>query len=325
MITRRDLLAVVAGSLALGAVSARAQGRSRPARVGWLSYLASPDPAVQILRDGLRELGHVEGKSYVLVARYADGDFTRLPGLVQELAAERIDVLVTRGPSADFTKTVRSRIPVVFAYSGDPVEAGFADSLRKPGRNMTGITFMALELAAKRVEVLKELLPKATRIALLSNPEHAGELSEYRVTDEAARRLGATITRHLVRNPKELESAYSAIAVSRPDAMLVFPDSLTVNRRKEIVGFAARARIPAMYGWTEFVESGGLVSYGPGLFENFKTLAVFADKVLKGTPANSIPIEQVKKIALTLNMAAARALGITIPQSILVRADRVVE
>lgn len=325
MTTRRDLLAVVAGSLALGAVSARAQGRSRLARVGWLSYLASPDPAVQTLRDGLRELGHVEGKSYVLVARYADGDFTRLPGLVQELAAERIDVLVTRGPSADFTKTVRSRIPVVFAYSGDPVEAGFADSLRKPGRNMTGITFMALELAAKRVEVLKELLPKATRIALLSNPEHAGELSEYQVTDEAARRLGATITRHLVRNPKELESAYSAIAASRPDAMLVFPDSLTVNRRKEIAGFAARARIPAMYGWTEFVESGGLVSYGPGLFENFKTLAVFADKVLKGTPASSIPIEQIKKIALTLNMGAARALGLTIPQSIMVRADRVIE
>jgi len=277
------------------------------------------------LRAGLRELGHVEGKTFVIVPRFADGDFTRLPRLVEELAAERLDVLVSRGPSVDYTKTIRSRVPVVFAYSGDPVAAGFADSLGKPGRNMTGITFMALELSAKRIEVLKELVPQASRIALLSNPEHAGELAEYRVTEDAARRVGASTTRYLVRNPRELLAVFDEIRAARPDAMIVFPDSLTLIRRKEIVDFAAGARIPSMYGWTEFVDSGGLVSYGPALTENFKSLARFTDKILKGADASAIAIEQVSRIALTVNAAAARRIGLAVPSSILLRADRVIE
>jgi putative ABC transport system substrate-binding protein len=184
---------------------------------------------------------------------------------------------------------------------------------------------MAVELSAKRVEVLKELIPKASRLALLSNPEHAGELSEYRVTDDAARRLGATITRYLVRTPEDLTPAFTAIRASSPDAMIVFPDALTLARRKDITDFAATARIPAVYGWTEFAESGGLLSYGPTLTENFRTLAVFVDKIIKGADASRIPIEQVKKITLTLNRSAARALGLNVPQSILVRADKVIE
>jgi putative ABC transport system substrate-binding protein len=325
MNTRRRTLALLAASLAFAPLAAFAQRNAGPARVGWLSYLSDPDPGLDLLREGMRDLGYVEGKSYVIVARFANGDFTRLPKVVEELAAERIDVLVSRGPSVDFTKTIRSRIPVVFAYSGDPIAAGFGDSLRKPGRNMTGITFMAMELSAKRIEVLKELVPKAKRIALLSNPEHSGELSEYRVTEETARRLGAAITRYLVRAPQELAPAFAAIRASNPDAMIVFPDSLTLARRKDIAEFAALARIPCMYGWTEFAESGGLLSYGPGLTENFKTLAVFVDKLLKGADANNIPIEQVRKIGLTLNLAAARALGLKVPQSLLVRADRIIE
>jgi len=326
MTTRREFtLALAAGAIALPP-SAFGQRQTVPtARVGWLSYLADPDPGLALLREGMREQGYVEGKEYVITARFANGDFTQLPRLVDELAAERVDVIVSRGPSVDFTKSIRSRIPVVFAYSGDPIEAGFADSLRIPGRNMTGITFMAVELSAKRVEVLKELIPKASRLALLSNPEHAGELSEYRVTDDAARRLGATITRYLVRTPEDLTPAFTAIRASSPDAMIVFPDSLTLARRKDITDFAATARIPAVYGWTEFAESGGLLSYGPTLTENFKTLAVFVDKIIKGADASRIPIEQVKKITLTLNRSAARALGLNVPQSILVRADKVIE
>lgn len=325
---RRKLLiatALLPALLAWRSHPVLAQRGGQPARVGYLSAIPQPDGALQTLRDGLRELGHVEGKTYVIVARFAEWDFTRVPRLVEELAAERIDVLVSRGQVTEFAKAVRSRVPVVFAFSGDPVEAGFAESLRRPGLNMTGITFMALELSAKRVEVLKELLPKATRIALLSNPEHAGELSEYRVTDDSARRLGAAVTRYLVRDGAELQAAYAAIRRSRPDAMIVFPDALTLERRKEIAEFAAHAGIPSMYGWTEYVESGGLMSYGPGQDENYRTLAIFVDKVLKGTPAGSIPIEQVRKIGLTLNMAAARALGLSVPPSILLRADRVIE
>lgn len=325
MSSRRAVLALLSGIVVFRPRHALAQRATVPARIGWLSYIGQPDPGLENLRDGLRELGYTEGRSFVIVPRFADGDFTRLPRLVDELATERLDVLVSRGPSVDYTKTIRSRVPVVFAYSGDPVAAGFADSLSKPGRNMTGITFMALELSAKRVEVLKELVPHASRMALLSNPEHAGELAEYGVTEDAARRLGAAITRYLVRTPQELAAVFADIRAARPDAMLVFPDSLTLVRRKEIAEFAARERIPSMYGWTEFVEAGGLVSYGARLTDNFKTLATFVDRLLKGADANTVPIEQVSRIALTLNLVAARNIGLTVPPPVLLRADRLIE
>jgi putative ABC transport system substrate-binding protein len=323
--TRRSVLALVPGLLALRASTALAQRATGAARIGWLSYIGQPDVGLENLRQGLQELGYVEGKDFVLIPRFANGDFTRLPALVDELLAERLDVLAARGPSVDYLKSARARVPVVFAYSGDPVAAGFADSLGRPGRNMTGITFMALELSAKRVEVLKELVPQATRMALLSNPEHAGELAEYRVTEQAAGRVGASITRYLARSPSELPAVYEAIRAGRPGAMIVFPDSLTLVRRQEIVEFAARERIPSMFGWTEFTDAGGLASYGPGVTESFKGLAKFVDKILKGADASKVAIEQVSRILLTINMAVARRLGLTVPPSILVRADRVIE
>ena len=324
-VSRRGVLALLPGLLAVWTSPALAQRSAGPARIGWLSYISQPDVGLTNLREGLGELGYVEGKSYVLIPRFADGDFTRLPRLVDELMAERIDVLVSRGPSVDYTKPVTARVPVVFAYSGDPVAAGFADSLAKPGRNMTGITFMALELSAKRVEVLKELVPQATQIALLSNPEHAGELAEYKVTEDAARRVGATITRFLARSPRELPTVFDEIRAARPGAMLVFPDSLTLARRQEIVDFAARARIPSMFGWTEFTDVGGLVCYGPSVVPSFKLLAQFVDKVLKGAEAGKVPIEQVSRISLTINMTTARRMGLAVPSSVLARADRVIE
>ncbi len=299
-VSRRAVLALVPGLVALRASTARAQRPGGPARIGWLSYISQPDVGLTNLREGLGELGYVEGKSYVLIPRFADGDFTRLPRLVDELMAERIDVLVSRGPSVDY-------------------------SLAKPGRNMTGITFMALELSAKRVEVLKELVPQATQIALLSNPEHAGELAEYKVTEDGARRIGATITRYLARSPRELPTVFDEIRAARPGAMLVFPDSLTLARRQEIVDFAARERIPSMFGWTEFTDVGGLVSYGPSVLPSFKMLAKFVDKVLKGAEAGKVPIEQVSRISLTINMTTARRMGLAVPSSILARADRVIE
>lgn len=323
MDSRRRSLVVLAVSALLAPLPTSAQ--RRPARIGWLSYLAEPDPALGLLREGLRDLGYSEGSSYAVTARYANGDFTRLPALVQELAAERVDVLVSRGPSVEFTKAIRERIPVVFAYSGDPLASGFADSLAKPGRNMTGITFMAMELSAKRIEVLKEMLPGASRLALLSNPEHSGELDEYRVTEDTARRLGMSTTRHLVRAPQDLEPAFAAIRAAKADATVIFPDSLTLNRRTVIAELAAAAKMPCMYGWTEFVEAGGLASYGPAITENFRRLAGFVDKVLKGANASSIPIEQVGRIALTLNLGAARKLGLRLPPALLARADGVIE
>jgi len=322
---RQLIIALGASAITLPLNAFGQQQPARVARVGWLSYLSDSDPGLIGLRAGMRDLGYVEGKSYSVVARFANGDFARAPMLVDELARERVDIIVTRGPTAVYTIPIRSRIPIVFAFSGDPVEAGFADSLSRPGHNMTGITFMATELSAKRVEVLKETIPTASRIALLSNPEHAGELSEYRVTEETARRLGATTRRYLVRTPQELVAAFTTISAEHPDAMIVFPDALTLAHRKDIIEFAARARIPCVYGWTEFAEAGGLLSYGPTVNDSWKTLAAFVDKVLKGVDASTIPIEQEKTITLTLNLAAAKALGLKVPQSIVARADKLIE
>lgn len=324
MLSRRFVLALAPGLVAWHVERALAQQRG-PARVGWLSYLSPPDAALDRLREGLAELGYVDGRSVVFVPKLAEGDMARLPKLAEELAAERLDVVVARGPAADYAKPLRARIPVVFVYSGDPVDAGFADSLSKPGRNMTGLTFMSLELAVKRIELLKELVPKASRLALMTNPEHAGELAEYRVTDEAAKRVGFAMTRYLVRTPPELAKMYGEIRTARSEAMIVFPDSLTLVRRKEIAEFAAVSRIPTMYGWTEFVEAGGLASYGAKLGDNYKSMARFVDKILKGADANTMPIEQVNKVGLTINLPAARAMALTVPQSLLYRAERVIE
>jgi putative ABC transport system substrate-binding protein len=322
-VNRRRVLALLGLSAAI-ASPAFAQ-RSRAARIGWLSYLGEPDPALAMLREGLRELGHAEGTTYVIVPRYGNNDFKRLPALVEELVNERVDLLVSRGPSTEFAKAARNRVPIVFAFSGDPVAAGFADSLRRPGHNMTGITFMAMDLCAKRVEVLKELLPGVKRIALLSNPEHSGELLEYRVTEEAALRFGAEVTRYLIHKPEDIARAFATIREAKDEAILVFPDSLTITRRSEIAVLAAGARIPCMYGWTEFVEAGGLVSYGPSILEGYRLLAVFVDRVLKGGNAGAIPIEQPRKISLTFNMAAVKGLGLKVPPALLARADRLIE
>lgn len=321
---RRRSLAVLAASLAFVSPAVLAQ-RSKPARLGWLSYLSEPDPALIMMRDSLRALGYAEGDSYTLIPRYAHSDFKRLTALVEELVAERIDVLITRGPSTDFAKAARNRVPVVFVYSGDPVIAGFADSLRRPGRNMTGMTMMAMELCAKRVEMLKTLLPGARRIALLSNPEHAGELLEYRVTEDTASRLGAEVTRFLVHAPQDLAPAFAAIRDAKFDAVLVFPDNLTLVRRQEIAVLAAASKIPCMYGWTEFVEAGGLASYGPSLGEGFRAMATYVDRILKGGDASLIPIEQARTITLTINMTAAKAIGVSVPPALLARADRIIE
>jgi putative ABC transport system substrate-binding protein len=325
MKTRRAFVAALGTcAIALPLTAIGQQPKVKIARVGWLSYVTEPDPQLARLRDGMRELGYVEGKSYAIVARFANGDFTRIPKLVDELVAESPDVIVSRGAVAAYTIPIRTRIPIIFAYSGDPIEAGFADSLSRPGHNVTGITFMAMELSAKRVEVLKELVPTARRIALLSNPEHPGELSEYRVTDDAARRLGATITRYVVRTPQEMTAAFTTIQTDHPDAMIVFPDNLTFVRRQDIADFAARVRIPCIYGWTEYAESGGLLSYGPTVNDSSKAVALFVDNVLKGADASSIPIQQVKEITLTLNLASAKALGLNVPSSILARADKLI-
>ena len=284
MITRRKLLLAM-GIAAVAPASAFAQPKpARVARIGLLSYLTEPDVALAMLNKGLAELGYVEGKSYVIVARYANGDFTRLPKLVGELEAEKIDVLVSRGPSVDFTKAIRARIPVVFAYSGDPVESGFGDSLRRPGRNM-----------------LKSA-------------------------------LAATNSRHLTTHVYEVsavgdfDKVFAAIAKSKSDAMAVLADRpFLVSNRQRIVEFAAQNRLPAMYPFSEFMDDGGLVFYGPNFPEMFRRSATYVDKIIKGAKPADLPLEQPTRFEFIVNAKTAKALGLTIPQSLLISANKVIE
>jgi putative ABC transport system substrate-binding protein len=322
---RREILASLgAGALVLAA-PALAQIRGRIARLGWLSAHSPPDTDLDGLHEGLRELGYVENRDYLIVPRYAHGDARRFPDLVAELVGEKVDILVARGPVVQAAAAASKSVPVLFAFSGDPVAGGIVDSLARPGRNTSGITFMALELSAKRVEVLKEIAPGASRIAVMTNPEHAGEGAEYRVTEESAKRLGAKTLRHAVRTPQEIAAAFDDIRAERVHAMVVFPDTLISRNAKEIAEFARRERLPSIYGWSEFNEKGGLISYGPNLREQLRRLATYADKVLRGIDAGSIPVEQPAKLELVVNLKTAKALGLTIPQSLLVRADRVIE
>jgi putative tryptophan/tyrosine transport system substrate-binding protein len=323
---RRAILGVLGAGAFVLAAPAWPQVRGRVARLGWLSLLSpSPDPDLDSFREGLHALGYREDVSYRTVPRYARGDPSRLPALVAELVREKVDVLVARGPVIGAAKAASASVPVLFAFSGNPVEAGVVDSFARPGRNATGVSFMALELSAKRVELLKEIAPNATRIAVVSNPDHAGEGAEYRVTQESAARLGATTSRHLVRTPQDIALALDKVRTAKADALLVFPDALTSRHASEIAGFALREKLPSIYGWSAFAEAGGLISYGPNIREQYRRLATFADKILRGIDAGSIPVEQPARFELVISRATAKALEITLPDSILLRAERVIE
>jgi putative tryptophan/tyrosine transport system substrate-binding protein len=321
---RSFLIAIGVGALVRGVPSA-AQQRRRVARLGWLSVLAPPDPDLEAFREGLRELGYLETSHYLVVPRYAEGDPRKLPDLLADLVRENVDIIVARGTAVFAAKAASPAVPILFGLSGDPVEAGLVESLARPGRNTSGITFLALDLAAKRVELLKEIAPRAVRIAVLTNPDHAGERNEHRMTQESAQRLGAVTVRHVVQTPEQIAGAFEAIRASRPDALVVFPDQLTARHSKVITDFALRERLPSIYGWSTFTEAGGLVSYGPNLREQYRRLATFADKVMRGVDAGSIPVELPRTFELQVNLATAKAIGVTIPQAVLQRADRIIE
>ena len=323
--SRRSLLLALGIGALVPAMPSLAQTRGRPARLGWLSALSPPDPDLEAFREGLRDLGHIEKQHYLIVPRYAESDLRKLPGLLAELVRENVELVVTRGTAVFAAKAANPAVPVLFGVSADPVEAGLVESLARPGRNMSGISFMALDLAAKRVELMKEIVPRAVRLAVLTNPDHAGERSEYRVTQESAQRLGAVTMRHVVRTPQEITGAFEAIRASRPDAMVVFPDQLVSRHSKTIADFALRERLPSIYGWSAFTEAGGLISYGPNIREQYRRLATFADKVMRGIDVGSIPVELPRSFELQVNLVTAKALGLAIPQSLLQRADKVIQ
>lgn len=319
---RRHFLALSAAALLPR--PSRAQERKR-VRIGYLSPASPPDPNLGSFRAGMRERGLVEGGDHELEVRYAGRDYSRIPQLAQELLASKVDLIVTAGPMTRAAPFLAQSVPVVFGFSGDPVDAGIVASFARPGGNATGVSMLQLDIASKRVELLKEISPAVARVAIVANPDHAGVGSELRVTRDAARELGLEIIVYEPNNDATLRPALDAIRTSRSDAVLAFPDALTLEHRQEIAGVAAQMRAPSMFGWKIYVQAGGLASYGPVQADAYTRIAYFVDRIIKGAKPGELPVERPTKLELVVNQKTAQAVGITVPPTLLARADHVIE
>jgi putative ABC transport system substrate-binding protein len=311
----------------LGAsVTAEAERPPQVRRIGYVHADLGGLPAgfYQVLREGLRDLGYVEGRN--LVIEYRSGDnLARLNELAAELVGLKVETLVVAGAATYAAERATRTVPIVFSYSGDPVAAGFVKTLARPGGNMTGITWLAFDLLGKRLELLKEAVPRMSRIAVLANPAHPGEQRELAETTRTARAVGATVQYHQVRTTADFHAAFDAIVRDSADAVVVFPDGATMAHRRQVAEFAVKHRLPSVFGWREYVEAGGLMAYGPNRRETARRLAVYVDKILKGARPADLPVEQPAKFEFVINLKTAKALGLDVPPSLLLRADQVIE
>ena len=320
------LIAVVL--VALGA-TAQAQQQAKTFKVGWLES-ATTDRGSRlgdIFLRRLAELGFVEGKNIAFEYRSADNKLDRLPALVDELVRLNVDVLLTSAtPATIAAKNATKTIPIVFIQLAvDPVTAGFVDSLARPGGNITGLTNIAAELAGKRLEILKETVPKLSRVALMWEPKNAGSAQTWKESQLPAKELGLQLHSMEVSSADQFEGAFKEAIKVRSAALAVTPMVLASNHRKEIVELAAKSRLPAVYYRDSFVESGGLMSYGADLADHFRRAADFIEKILKGSKPADLPVEQPKKYEFIVNLKAAKQIGLMIPQSVLYRADKVIK
>lgn len=304
-----------------------AQAGVRVARIGWLTAQrpASLAPYVEAFRAGLAQFGYVDGRNLVIESRYGEDAIDRVPGLAAELVKLPVDLLVAQGAALFEISHLRLPVPIVYAISADPVSAGFATSLAQPLGNMTGLTFMAVEFNGKRLELLRDIVPGLRRVTVVGNPEHPGAHLERAFSEEAGRRQGLAIAYLPTRNAEELTAALAAMASDPPQAISLLADGFAIQNRQAILDFALKRRIPVISGWPIFAESGALCTYGPRLTESYRRLAYYVDRVLKGAKPADLPIEQPTLFELVINLRTAKALGLTVPPSVLVRADRVIE
>lgn len=325
----RVAFVVCAALIALTPCVAGAQAPERVYRIAHLSTAGrTPDGAPpRPLREGLRELGYVEGRNVVFETRFAEGRVDWLAGLAADLVALKVDVIVAQGrPAVVAAKHATSTIPIVMApASSDAVATGLITSLSRPGGNVTGLTDELSQLSAKRMELLKETLPKATRIAVLWNANDPGMQLRYRAIENAAQILNVEVESFALRSPDEFETAFTAMARRRPDALFLVTDALTNMNQKRVVEFSATERVPAMYESTVVVRQGGLMSYGPTPEDMFRRAAAYIDRIVKGAKPADLPAEQPTKYYLTVNLKTAKALSLTISPAVLLRADHVVE
>ena len=326
---RRAFIATVAGLLA-APLAAEAQVGTGPRRIGLLDSgsLAGRAPLWEAFRQGMRELGYVEGRTVTFEARGADGKIEQLPALATELVGLKVDVLVVGASSAaQAARQVTATIPIVMA-SGNPLEAGYAGSLARPSGNVTGLTSLSLELSRKRLELARELVPGASRFVVLSEEyfSQPGTITDRIVqeTRAAGQALGVRVDAVAFRNPAELDGAFSAMARGGRAVLLVNPSGPMFAERRRLAELALKHRLPAVYDAREYVEAGGLVAYGPNRRELFRRAAAYVDRILKGATPADLPIEQPTTFELVLNMRTAKALGLTIPPSVLARTDEVI-
>jgi putative ABC transport system substrate-binding protein len=325
---RREFIKLLGGAAATWPLFARAQMQRKMARIGYLGAgikNVTPNPRDAFLQ-GLRDLGYVEGQNFLLVDRYADGQQERLPKLAAELVRLEVDIIMapTSG-SAKAAKDATGTIPIVMAASGDPVGLGLVASLARPGGNLTGPSMMTTELVGKRMQLLKEVVPGLVRVAVLTNSVNAVHAIFWRETEPAARELGLELQPVEARVPEDFEVAFATATRDKARALIALDDALTYNYRDRVVALAAASRLPALYGYREFPDVGGLMSYGANLASHYRHAAKYVDKILRGARPGDIPVEQPTKFDLILNLKAAKALGLELSPSLLARVDEVIE
>jgi putative ABC transport system substrate-binding protein len=320
-------LSVIAFVLALTGVVAQAQQPTKIPRIGYLSLNSpSTNPArIEAFRQGLRELGYVEGKNISIEYRYAEGNLARLPALAAELVRLKVEVIVTSSPSPTrAAKEATVTIPIVFAQDGDPVASGFVASLARPGGNITGLSTLAPELSGKRLELLKEVVPKLSRVAVFGSSTTSSTAPTLKETELAAGAFKVQLQYLDVLDAKDIETAFRAASKGRVDAVLVLAGPVVFSQRAQIAELAVKSRLPAIYPQTEFTEAGGLVYYGANTPDMYRRAATYVNKILKGAKPSDLPVEQPTKFELVINLKAAKQIGPTIPPNVLARADKVI-
>ena len=321
---RRELMLLLAGTMT-AAGTLRAQQKAMPV-IGFLSAGSPNAPLEAAFRQGLGETGYVEGQNVAIEYRWAEGRYDRLPALAADLLGRKVDVIATLGgtPSALAAKSATSTIPIVFS-SGDPVEQGLVASLARPGGNLTGFSIMETELMPKRVELLCELVPQATSMALLVNPNNATADRVMGRVQEAARAKGLQLQILKASTEGEIDAAFTTLVQLDSGALVVSVDPFFTNLREQVLALAAHHAVPAIYGWRELAAAGGLISYGMSFAVNYREVAIYVGKILHGAKPADLPVQQPTTFELVVNLKTAKELGLTVPPSILARADEVIE
>jgi putative ABC transport system substrate-binding protein len=307
-----------------------AQSQQKVPRVGYLNIGPESDPVrqrwLEAFRQGLRDLGYVEGQNIAIESRWADGKHDRLPALAADLVRSKVDVIVTTsGAATRAAQQVTRTIPIVMSLANDAVGSGLIASLARPGGNVTGQTIVTADLAAKQVQLLKEVAPRVSRAALLTNPNNPASAAFSREAHAAARALGVRLQTLEARNPQEIDSAFAAMTKERADALLILPDGIFVSQRGQIAELAVKRRLPSVYGMGEYAEAGGLMTYSASFLEMSRRAATFVDKILKGAKPADLPVAQPTTFELVINLRTARAIGLTIPPSLVQRADQIID